>query len=766
MYTCKTILSTILLLTLGWVQGASAARDPIQNTLIEAFPSIVITNGPTYTSSYKFKNNLPYTLVHPLSIQKVALPSNEYTYNDECSGKYLTPGQECLVTIYLKPTSSGIKTNQLIIGFNGQYDNNQVPLPNQASLATGSGSLPSIQGTVTTPLPATANVGTAYPWSFTYTNQGSITATGINLNVTPPGYSTTCTSSLNAGASCTVNGSYTPTNRNPYTVTATLSYAQGTPVTLSTSTNTGGGGVGNLVCTATIPFPAQVVISTSNIPVTFNCLNETSGSITITSVTPTYPLAPGWVYPAITQNCTSGPLLSGAGCNISNTFTAPGSAAANQTFQVDVVFTGGGTSPVTASTSTDVVTSISNTRTFKLINNCNFDVWWSMVGGAIANQGGTCPTTPCPTGSTCNTSAGICYYNNYGPSSGTSYQLLKNNGSGTVTTQIIDPGISTFTGDQILWSGLISASTQCSGSTCGNNACGNQGGASSCAPGVGFDQPATEAEFTLKTTGSNVDSYDISNVNGFSIPISMSTNQTATDYSCGNAGSYTANGHLSACKFNNPSVTLPDGFESVFYWVTNTGGSSCPASCPSGQLCGTYFNASSNSFQQNCGDFLGYWALNQICQTQPNFSYTNASGKQLNCNNTLGSPFPTNTYTLTNLLKCTPPDASLPLFNSCYLSYPPGTPNLNQCCGCTNWTGIAYPSASCPSGQVDPQWITQVLPNIQWMKKFCPTSYSYPYDDKASSFTCTSSSSTEYTITFCPGDPTGGLPSGITDGRG
>lgn len=35
-------------------------------------------------------------------------------------------------------------------------------------------------------------------------------------------------------------------------------------------------------------------------------------------------------------------------------------------------------------------------------------------------------------------------------------------------------------------------------------------------------------------------------------------------------------------------------------------------------------------------------------------------------------------------------------------------------------------------------------------KKACPTAYSYAYDDRTSTFTCPSSS-TDYTITFCPG---------------
>ncbi|WP_457589595.1 thaumatin family protein, partial [Legionella pneumophila] len=69
------------------------------------------------------------------------------------------------------------------------------------------------------------------------------------------------------------------------------------------------------------------------------------------------------------------------------------------------------------------------------------------------------------------------------------------------------------------WSGNISASTLCNGTTCQQAACGNAGGTTSCAPGIGFTQPATQAEITMNLTTS--DSYDVEVINGFHIPISM-----------------------------------------------------------------------------------------------------------------------------------------------------------------------------------------------------------------------------------------------------
>ncbi len=135
-------------------------------------------------------------------------------------------------------------------------------------------------------------------------------------------------------------------------------------------------------------------------------------------------------------------------------------------------------------------------------------------------------------------------------------------------------------------------------------------------------------------------------------------------------------------------------------------------------------------------------------------------------------------------MACKVPSQDLnPLYNSCYLSYSTNyTPGqINTCCGCVDWwnpaqTGGVAISAndntqSCGT-QIDPQWTQYVQPMIQWMKAACPSSYTFPFDDKSSSFGCTNNlpnaaNSVGYTITFCEGGNTG-LPFGISvndDGR-
>ncbi|MFC3909428.1 thaumatin family protein [Legionella dresdenensis] len=755
------IKNTIQALSLFAVSTCSVAGiDPVKWVQQQSFPAEILVDGGTYVASYTFTNQIPATMVKPLIIEKTSNSGSEFSYEDLCTGKRLAYRETCNVTIYLNPTIEGSKTVQLIQA----YGNDRVPLPQLYTIAVQQGGSHTVVGDIATALPSTLGINTSAPWRFIFTNNNTFPITGINISVSGSSYDTNCGLSLTntaPGNSCYVEGTFTAMSAGPQTITATLSYSQGSPVTLSTST-VGDGQSSGLICQPANPLASEVLINTSA-PATLLCTNKSGNDITIDNHVTSYPSggADGNFVPtpAGGDNCTAQVLPNNASCQLSGTYTAPASAHNGVIISLLVNYHTASTPGLSSqtSTTTNVVTAINNIRTIHLINNCNFNVWWSMVGGAITNTPVCSSNSDCPSGSTCNTASKICYFNNYGPQTG-SYELTSN--GGTATTQIIQTAAST-PGDQVLWKGLISASTQCNGSSCLNNDCQSNGGTTSCAAGVGFQQPATEAEFTLQLVGAgSVDTYDISNVNGFSMPISMATSQSASNYTCGTAGNNVAAGSLQACNYSN--VTPPTN---MYYWVSNTGvGCTSQNMCSDAtKICGLAFNPNSNSFVKNCGSFLGYWAANQICQTSPSFS--SPFGDNFSCNQMLSNPFPSNTYTLTQLLKCSPPSSSAPLFNSCYLNYSGyNAQQLSQCCGCTDWPGIANPSASCPVGQVDPQWTTYVQPLIQWMKQACPTSYSYPYDDKASTFQCAASASNEYTITFCPGNGTG-LPAGKTDGR-
>jgi hypothetical protein len=131
-------------------------------------------------------------------------------------------------------------------------------------------------------------------------------------------------------------------------------------------------------------------------------------------------------------------------------------------------------------------------------------------------------------------------------------------------------------------------------------------------------------------------------------------------------------------------------------------------------------------------------------------------------------------------MACAVPKGDIePTFNSCYLTYS-GVPSNNQlpCCGCIDWwtvSGIGansdtqsctQPGQSTP--QTDPVWNTNLQNGVAWLKKACPSAYTYPFDDKSSTFSCTNTipgepNSVGYTITFCQGNT--GLPATKNEGR-
>ncbi|EHL29132.1 Dot/Icm T4SS effector LegT [Legionella drancourtii] len=790
------LLSTLSLLPFS----SHAGTDPIGWKLNKQFQNPIYVDSSD-SVTYTFTNQLPFQLVKPLVITKNASSPNEFSYVDNCTGVRLASKASCTVTASLTPTNSGIKQLQLIIG---GYDNNRVQLPLIATEAKGNApNTKGITGKVTQSLPYQMTIGSSANYTFFFINYGTTTATNLNISVTQP-YGTanivtnTCTGTLATGASCTVTGSYIPSSTTPSTqsITATLSYqgSSGSPVTETTTTQVNASSsilassfvapnyLPPLVLSGT-PYKVQALFTnvsggalTLSPPGSISCTNSISGDCS--AALSNFSSSCGASLPATTP---------AAACQLEATLTIPSSPAptpgSTYTITASVGYTGIG-SPSTITTIGTFVTSLPTTRTINLVNQCNFPVWFSLNGSAVANVSCNAQGAGCPAGTTCNTSTLLCYWNNPGPNTGTSYQLTQSGGTNSVT-------IPAYNYSGIQWSGNISASTGCSGSSCSQASCNNNGGTTSCAPGKGFSQPATQAEITMSATSN--DSYDVEVINGFHIPISMApyyyTNipATADNYNCGTPGSSTATNNFGACNWTNASLPAPSGgtgFSSGYYWVTN-GGTACNISsgvsqCTAGQLCGLYQNPSTNAFSQVCGNFLGYWSADQVCS---NTGLSATVSNFFNCSMSLptSSPsFPANA-TLYNLMACQVPTGDVsPLYNSCYLSYSGyNASQIATCCGCVDWWNSSETSGvsiqanaatqSCGT-QVDPIWTQYIQPMVQWMKATCPSAYVYPFDDKTSGFSCTNNlpnqpNSTDYTITFCEGGNTG-LPTGISEGRG
>ena len=286
--------------------------------------------------------------------------------------------------------------------------------------------------------------------------------------------------------------------------------------------------------------------------------------------------------------------------------------------------------------------------------------------------------------------------------------------------------------------------------------------------------PTTVAEVALIPGEGATDTYDVSQVNGFNVPIQMAPNtgtyaQTANHYVCGSPGctatTCSATANQTACGWTMTDASqCPNGLRFVALTpgaaitpcATDADcGSATPTPTPVGvtaasaaaplieagqMVCG----ANNNSDQLACGPYAGCLSPGSACADVSNDDPPLACGTMVSGQGNLA-----------DLYSCAGPNA-----DSCY------TANVGDtCCGCPAWTSTYDGSASCqnhnsawqiPAGKSYPGCLTDAPPApeclIQTFKESCPQAYSFPYDDPTSTFTCNNGAAqlVDYTITFCP----------------
>lgn len=772
----KTISGMIYMAGLAAITlPAFAGQDPIGWTLNRGLPS-PSSVGHTYTLRYTLTNNLPLTLVKALSITKNGLPAADFSYTDGCTGQKLASGASCNVDVTFAPLTSGDKTFQLTIG---GYDDNRVPLPLLRSVAQGGTSGGNtVYGQVGTSLPANLSLGSSSTYTFNFTNGTDSDISGVTVNVTQtdgtPAFHSSCGSTLTAGKSCTVTGSYTPTSSTPTTqsVTAQFDYTGGTTITESTSgTVTSSSGV-KVSFVGFNYLPAEMTGASGAKTVEALFCNNTASIVNITSATLARTTGTNGTFTQDSTTCGASlqpPSGSTPGqcCTVTGTFTPAVTGVDTQVVvTASMAYTGPAGSPATLATSTYVVPSLGTSRTITLVNNCNFPVWWSFAGAAVAGTSGS----SCPAGTTQNAikPTGECHWTNPGPTTGAYALSASGGGSDTATATI---PLNVGTDPKIQWSGVISASARCdgSGANCKIAPC-DVAGTALCASGGGFQGPATQAEFTFNI--STTDSYDIEVINGFHIPISITpgSHTSASNYSCGVPGNFTAENGFGSCNWQNAVVP------NTGYYVVLSNGTPCTIgdSCGSTAVCGINLDNVNKTTDTYCGPFVGFWTADQICGYNP--AKGGAVANAFQCYTPLPSGYPANAVYF-DLMKCAVPTGDdNPLYNSCYKSYSgKSATEIGRCCGCKDWwttdsIGANSTAQSCGT-QTNTIWNGTMQSQVQWMKKACPSVYTYPFDDATSGFSCSNnlpgdSNSTNYTITFCAGNnglPTS--PASLVDGR-
>ena len=199
-------------------------------------------------------------------------------------------------------------------------------------------------------------------------------------------------------------------------------------------------------------------------------------------------------------------------------------------------------SPTPAPTPTPTPAPSSNgQRTFLFVNQCGYDVWVGGEGNPIS------PSTPCSAG--CPSGLGVQHGEPALHVRGPQRELAARVGSvdGAHAPAVVGRSLRPRT----------ECTASGSGVTCATGDCG---GNLACPVGVGGAPPATLAEFTVMPPSAGTDYYDVSNVDGANVPLSIvptaGTFQLTPPagangpYYCGSPGSPSGSGGLAGCSWN------------------------------------------------------------------------------------------------------------------------------------------------------------------------------------------------------------------------
>jgi len=337
----------------------------------------------------------------------------------------------------------------------------------------------------------------------------------------------------------------------------------------------------------------------------------------------------------------------------------------------------------------------------------------------------------------------------------------------------------------IVWSGNFFARTNCDTKTgiCENAGCAGQEQGLICGPGTGGSPGVnTLAELTFQRQEAN-DFYDVSIINGINFGVSFGPTNVSADpsnaYTCGTAGSRTAqDGGWSST--NKTAAGLPPSL-----WTGSVPQASTPAkdsSFPPGHSITQalapahyrYVSVVDSSKPTTCssgtctpGSVCGYWiatAYNKLSSSgtrvinSKNSAYTQYCGKPIawitadsiyglnKSGKNIGTlPFD---YTLSTGTNTIPPGPSHPhtvgdqqlCIDDAYSSYnarPGGIFGENfLACGAPKWDDLNITRVKQQPNTIGTEWFKYVQPTLIWLKKLCPTCYTYPFDDESSTFVC------------------------------
>ncbi|KTC65668.1 Thaumatin domain-containing protein (plasmid) [Legionella adelaidensis] len=518
--------------------------------------------------------------------------------------------------------------------------------------------------------------------------------------------------------------------------------------------------------TTVLPLPTQTYLYADNVVkfvFTNECASGTPKKLGAVNVTSSNEAA--IVKPASYDTCSNSLLANGKSCFVMAS-VSPRTLTKAMTIQASVLAE---TTTVNTETSAEVITNQQATHHVQFVNQCNFDVWYGIANGA----GGIYSPDP-----------NLIKFPNGAPPS--AYYLPKQV-EGQRPSVIILP-------TTVYKNGAIWPRTGCKmvdgKFICTTGTCATMDNTATCKSSGDLQQPIppyTKFEFTIETNPGQDGVYDVSVINGFTVPVEIKAFGPPTDdpFNCTGAGALIQpeDSRLHACPWVFDPVSLSGLSREDFQWVTPGAELSCETNDPN---CGRSYDVSPPNnpakIVLRAAPFLGY-------TTVANYFGYKADGQwgtpNLYTKYGIASPLP-NTYGTIggqpadwgSLFACTP--TSNQSADSCYLDA--AGP---RCCGCIEWenepVGSATRTASSkPCVNTNDDWTSAkpslatadnftIQKGVLWLKAACPTAYSYQFDDKSSSFQCNKDGEadlyTSYQITFCPGGVTG-KPGSADEGRG
>ncbi|HEX5234676.1 MAG TPA: choice-of-anchor D domain-containing protein [Silvibacterium sp.] len=321
--------------TVGAYTGAVTAKDSagavtqleLNGTGVKA-PTSTATLSPStnhFTSvvSGKTGSPVPFTLTNngtfPIAISQIAISNANFTQTNNCAGSVAGSGS-CTINVTFAPQSIGTQTATLTVTDDASNG------PTQTAALSGTGlAAPSSTGALTVvpssyTFPNTTTGTTSSPESLKVTNSLTKSVTISAVQIAAPFQETNNCGTLAAGASCTVQVTYSPTAVGFSSADLTFTYnATGSPQVVFIAGNSG---AAVTVRPTSLGFSPQIINRPSS-PQTITVTNNESTSLTITGITATSSATPSPY--AVTNTCiaagqTTGTLAANGSCTIDVTF--------------------------------------------------------------------------------------------------------------------------------------------------------------------------------------------------------------------------------------------------------------------------------------------------------------------------------------------------------------------------------------------------------------------------------------------------------------